>query len=156
MLPKTYVETSVISYLTARESRDPIAAAHQQLTRNWWGRRARFDIYVSELVVQEASRGDSAFATARLESIADYPVLVVNAEARSLADTILSTSVLPSKAAADALHIALAAVNGMNFLATWNCTHIANGFILQRVDTLCRRAGFEPPIVCTPEELMEG
>lgn len=119
MLPKTYVETSVISYLTARPSRDHIAAAHQQLTRDWWSKRARFDIYVSELVVQKASRGDAVTA-------------------------------------ADALHIALAAVNGMNFLVTWNCTHIANGFILQTVNTLCRGAGFEPPIVCTPEELMEG
>lgn len=141
MLPRTYVETSVISYLTARESRDPIAAAHQQLTRDWWTRRSRFDIYVSELVVQEASRGDVAFAAARLESVSGYPVLIISTEARSLADIILRSAVLPPKAAADALHIALAAVNGMNFLATWNCTHIANGFILQKVNTLCRRAG---------------
>ena len=157
MLPKTYIETSVISYLTARPSRDHIATAHQELTRDWWNRRrTRFDIYVSELVVQEASRGDAVFAKARLESISGYPVLIINPAARVLADTILQSAVLPSKAAADALHIALAAVNGMNFLVTWNCTHIANGFILQAVNTLCRAAGFEPPIVCTPEELMEG
>ena len=105
MLPKIYVETSGISYLTARQSRDSIAAAHQQLTRDWWSRRTRFDIYVSELVVQEAGRGDAVFATARLESIAGYPVLLINAAARSLADSILSSAVLPSKAAADALHI---------------------------------------------------
>ena len=156
MLPKIYVETSVISYLTARPSRDSLAAAHQQLTRDWWSRRTRFDIYVSELVVQEAGRGDAVFAMARLESIAGYPVLLINAAARSLADSILHSAVLPLKAAADALHIAVAAVNGMNFLATWNCTHLANGFILQKVNALCRRAGFEPPIVCTPQELMEG
>lgn len=157
MLPKAYVETSVISYLTARPSRDPIAAAHQQLTREWWDRRrARFDVYVSELVVQEASRGDATAAKNRLESIAGYPVLLMNPAARALADTIMRNAVLPSKAAADALHIALAAVNGMNFLMTWNCTHIANGFVLQSVNRLCREAGVEPPIVCTPEELMEG
>ncbi|HVE70116.1 MAG TPA: type II toxin-antitoxin system VapC family toxin [Thermoanaerobaculia bacterium] len=157
MLPKTYIETSVISYLTARPSRDQIATAHQELTRGWWDRRrTRFDIYDSELVVQEAARGDSAFAKARLESIVGYPVLVITPAARALADTILQSAVLPSKAAADALHIALAAVNGMNFLVTWNCTHIANGFILQGVNTICRSAGLEPPIVCTPEELMEG
>jgi predicted nucleic acid-binding protein len=157
MLPKTYVETSVISYLTARQSRDQIAAAHQQLTRDWWDRRrARFDIYVSELVVQEAGRGDAIAARARLEAISGYPVLRVNPVAQRLADSILRRAVLPSKAAADALHISLAAVNGMNFLITWNCTHIANGFILQSVNMLCRDAGFEPPIVCTPEELMEG
>ncbi len=157
MLPKTYVETSVISYLTARASRDQIASAHQQLTRDWWNRRrVRFDIYVSELVVQEASRGDTLAARARLEAISGYPVLLINPVAQALADTMLRDAVLPSKAAADALHIALAAVNGMNFLVTWNCTHIANGFVLESVNTLCRDAGFEPPIVCTPEELMEG
>jgi predicted nucleic acid-binding protein len=157
MLPKTYVETSVISYLTARQSRDQIAAAHQQLTRDWWdGRRARFDIYVSELVVQEAGRGDAIAARDRLEAISGFPVLRVNPVAQRLADSILRRAILPSKASADALHISLAAVNGMNFLVTWNCTHIANGFVLQSVNLLCRDAGFEPPIVCTPEELMEG
>lgn len=157
MLPSAYIETSVISYLTGRQSRDAIAAAHQQLTRDWWDRRrARFEIYVSELVVQEASRGDAVAARARLEAIAGYPVLRVNADAQRLADGILTRAVLPSKAAADALHIALAAVTGMNFLVTWNCTHIANGFVLQKVNALCRDAGYEPPVVCTPQELMEG
>lgn len=157
MLPKTYVETSVISYLTARESRDQITAAHQQITRDWWDRRrTRFDLYVSELVMQEAGRGDAVAAQARLDVISGYPVLRVNEAARNLADTILRRAVLPSKASADALHISLAAVSGMNFLITWNCTHIANGFILQSVNMLCRDAGYEPPIVCTPEELMEG
>ena len=79
--------------------------------------------------------------------IAEYPVLQVSPVARSLADGILRRAVLPSKAAADALHIALAAVNGMAFLLTWNCTHIANGFVLQSVNMLCREAGFDPPIV---------
>lgn len=157
MLPKTYLETSVISYLTARPSRDALASAHQELTRQWWEhRRSRFDLFVSELVVQEAGRGDPAAARARLDVIAEYPVLRVNPVARNLADTILRQAVLPSKAAADALHIAVAAVNGMAFLVTWNCTHIANGFVLQSVNLLCREAGFEPPIVCTPQELMEG
>jgi hypothetical protein len=80
----------------------------------------------------------------------------VNADAQRLADRILTRAVLPSKAAADALHIALAAVTGMNFLVTWNCTHIANGFVLQSMNNLCRDAGYEPPVVCTPQELMEG
>src|SRR4051812_7853932 len=157
MLPTAYIETSVISYLTARRSKDPISAAHQQITRDWWDRRrTRFDLYVSELIVQEAGRGDAVAAKARLDVISGYPVLRVNEAARNLADTILRRAVLPSKASADALHISLAAVSGMNFLITWNCTHIANGFILQSVNMLCRDAGYEPPIVCTPEELMEG
>jgi hypothetical protein len=118
VLPKTYVETSVISYLKARPSRDEIAAAHQRLTRDWWDhRRARFDVYVSELVVQEASRGDAVSARERLESIAGYPVQRINAPAQELANTII---------------------------------------VLQSVNVLLRDAGIEPPIVCTPEELMEG
>lgn len=91
-----------------------------------------------------------------MEAITGYPVLRVNADAQLLADYILTRAVLPSKAAADALHIALAAVTGMNFLITWNCTHIANGFVLQKVNALCRDSGYEPPVVCTPQELMEG
>ena len=157
MLPKIYIETSVISYLTARSSRDEIAAVHQRLTRDWWNqRRSRFDIHVSELVVQEASRGDVVAAEERLKALFGYPVIRINAAARALADMILRANVLPAKAAADALHIALAAVSGMNFLLTWNCTHIANGFVLESVNSICRDAGVEPPIVCTPEELMEG
>ena len=157
MLPKAYIETSIVSYLTARPSRDALATAHQQLTRDWWERRrTRFDLFVSELVVQEAGRGNAEAARARLQVIAAYPVLRVGAAAQSLADSILRRAVLPSKAAADALHIATATVSGMNFLLTWNCAHIANGFVLQSVNVLCRDAGFEPPIVCTPEELMEG
>jgi predicted nucleic acid-binding protein len=157
VLPKAYIETSVISYLTARPSRDAIASGHQELTRKWWElRRSRFELFVSELVVQEAGRGDPAAARARLEMIGEYPVLQINPIARNLANSILHKAVLPAKAAADALHIALAAVNGMAFLLTWNCTHIANGFVLQSVNVLCQAAGFDPPIVCTPEELMEG
>jgi len=129
--PKAYIETSVISYLTARPSRDALASGHQELTRQWWEhRRSRFELYVSELVVQEAGRGDPTAARARLDTIAEYPVLQISPVARSLADSILRRAVLPLKAAADALHIALAAVNGMAFLLTWNCTHIANGFVL--------------------------
>jgi len=119
VLPKAYVETSVISYLTSRGSGDQIAAAHQRLTRDWWERRrSRFDLYISELVVQEAGRGDAAAARARLEAVFGYPVIRVNEVARDLANRILRRAVLPSKASADALHIALAAVNGMNFLIT--------------------------------------
>jgi predicted nucleic acid-binding protein len=143
VLPKAYVETSVISYLTARPTRDALASGHQELTRQWWEhRRSRFELYVSELVVQEAGRGDPVAARARLDVIALYPVLRINPVARNLADNILRQAVLPSKAAADALHIAIAAVSGMAFLLTWNCTHIANGFVLQSVNALCREAGW--------------
>jgi predicted nucleic acid-binding protein len=152
---RTYLDTSVISYITNRPSRDIVTLAHQQVTREWWeGRRGRFDLHVSELVVYEAGRGDAEAARARLELIHGLPVLQITAAARSLAENIFRATTLPDKAGADALHIAVAAVNGMDFLLTWNCTHIANGVVLKVVNAVCQDNGYEPPIVCTPEELM--
>lgn len=152
---RTYLDTSVISYVTNRPSRDIVTLAHQQLTRDWWERRRQnFELHVSELVVYEAGRGDAEAARARLDLIRGLPVLRVNDTARSLAESIFRATTLPDKAAADALHIALSAVNGMDFLLTWNCTHIANGVVLKVVNAVCRDSGYEPPTVCTPEELM--
>jgi predicted nucleic acid-binding protein len=156
-LPKTYLESSVISYLGARESRDPIVAAHQQLTRDWWERRRReFDLYVSVEVLNVIRRGDPEAARVRLNHVELLPVLETDPQARELAARILAASALPAKATADAMHIAVATVNGMEFLLTWNCTHIANGFVMRAVARLSREMGYEPPTVVTPEELMEG
>jgi hypothetical protein len=152
---RTYLDTSVISYVTNWPSRDIVTLAHQQITREWWQRhRAKFDLHVSELVLYESGRGDPDAVHARLELIADLPVLKINPAARSLAEKIFGATTLPDKAGADALHIAVAAVNAMDFLLTWNCTHLANGVVLKIVNTVCRDNGYEPPIVCTPEELM--
>jgi predicted nucleic acid-binding protein len=151
----TYLDSNVISYLTARPSRDIVTLAHQQLTQEWWDRhRHGFELYISELVVFEIRRGDPAAAYSRLEFVREFPVLRITPETRALADRIFRATTLPDKAAADALHIALAAVNGMDFLLTWNCTHIANGVVLKVVNSICRSSGYEPPIVCTPEELL--
>ena len=152
---RTYLDTSVISYITNRPSRDIVTLAHQQVTREWWERRrSGFDLHVSELVVYESSRGDAGAARARLDLIQGLPVLQITATARSLAERIFRATTLPDKAGADALHMALSAVNGMDFLLTWNCTHIANGVVLKIVNAVCRDNGYEPPLVCTPEELM--
>ena len=157
MLPKIYIETTVVSYLVSRPSGDPLSKAHQDLTREWWGhRRARFDLYVSEVVLEEAGRGDVAAARARLSVVDTLPVLRITDEARGLAAAILRSATLPPRAAADATHIAIATVNAMDFLLTWNCTHIANGIILRKIAGICREMNLEPPTVCTPEELMEG
>lgn len=157
VLPKIYIETTIVSYLVSRPSGEPLSLGHQKLTREWWERRrSRFDLYVSEVVLEEAARGDAAAAQARLSVIENLPVLRVTNEAKKLAGAILRSAALPSGAAADAAHIAIATVNAMDFLLTWNCTHIANGFILRRIATICREMNLEPPTVCTPEELMEG
>jgi predicted nucleic acid-binding protein len=152
---RAYLDSSVISYLTARPNRDVVTLAHQQLTHEWWERhRHGFELRISELVLLEIGRGDRRAAAERLEFVKGLPVLHITREARILAQRIFGATTLPDKAAADALHVALAAVNGIDFLLTWNCTHLANGVILKVVNAVCRESGYEPPMVLTPEELL--
>jgi predicted nucleic acid-binding protein len=155
--PTVYVENSVISYLTAWRAQGNLrVAAHQDLTREWWDtKRYEFDLYVSTVVIEEAQDGDPLAAAARLAVVADLPVLDVTKEARDLAAILLRDTQLPAKANADALHIATAAVHGMDYLITWNCKHIANAFILRSVEAVCRANGYEPPVLCTLEEFTE-
>jgi predicted nucleic acid-binding protein len=156
--PSAYIETSVISYLTERRNqRDLIVAAHQELTREWWeNRRQEFTLYASAVVIEEARLGDEVFARARMALIEQLRLADVTPAARELAARLLLEAGLPAKANADALHIAVSAVNGIDYLLTWNCTHLANAFMIPRVNRICRTAGFEPPYICTPEELMVG
>ena len=152
-----YLETSIIGYLASRPSRDLITAANQQLTRDWWDEhRERYDLYVAEPVVAECCAGDPRAAQERLDVIGEIPVLDVTAAAENLADDLVKQIPLPENAEVDALHIAIATVNGINFLLTWNCAHIANAALQPQIEAICRSAGFEPPTICTPQQLMEG
>jgi predicted nucleic acid-binding protein len=153
MKPSVYVETTIPSYLTAWASRDLVRAAHQQITREWWARREGFELYTSRLVVQECQAGDPQAAADRLAALTGIPLLEQATDVAELAEALLRDVPLPEKAAADALHIATAAVHGMRYLLTWNCTHIANVALRQQIEAVCRAAGYEPPLICTPEEL---
>ena len=153
MKPTVYVETTIPSYLTAWPSRDLVRAAHQQITREWWARRDGFDLYSSRLVVQECQAGDAQAAADRLAALVGLPLLEQEAAEKELAEALVREVPLPAKAAADALHIATAAVHGMQYLLTWNCTHIANVALRPRIEAVCRSSGFDPPLICTPEEL---
>lgn len=153
---RVYIETTIVSYLTAWPSRDLIRAAHQQITREWWQRRDRFDLFVSEAVLKESAGGDQAAALQRREALQGIPVLDGSPQAIELAQGLVRSGALPPKAAVDALHIAVAAVHGMHFLLTWNCTHIANVATRGLIEGSCRAAGLVPPLICTPEELSEG
>lgn len=153
--PSLYVETTIVSYLTARPSHDLVRAAHQQVTRDWWETRSTFDLYISQLVLDEAGAGDGDAATRRLDALRGLPILDMKAEATLLAGEILRLGGMPSKAYVDAVHVALAAVHGVDFLLTWNCTHIANPTMRGKVEAICRAQGFEPPIICTPVEFMQ-
>jgi hypothetical protein len=152
---KVYVETTVISYLSAWPSRDLIRAAHQQITRDWWEHRRRhFDLYVSQNVIDEVGRGDPDAAQRRNDLIADVPLLGLTETATRLARELLRKRALPAKAVEDSLHIAISAAHGMDFLLTWNCTHIANAEMMGAIALVIRSFGLEMPLICTPEELM--
>ena len=150
------METTVISYLTAWPSRDIVVAGHQQVTRDWWRSwPGRFEIVASQLVVEEAAEGDPEAAAARLAALADIPLLLAAEAAPMLAQELVSTAGIPAAAARDALHVAIAATSGVDYLVTWNCRHLANAALRTRIEGVCRAAGYEPPTICTPDELME-
>ena len=155
MKSRLYLETTIPSYLTSRPSRDLIIAGHQQVTREWWERRRdAFQLYLSQLVIDEVSAGDAGAARERLKSLRDLPLLDITPEVTELASRILASGKIPKKAAADAAHIAIAAVHEMDFLVTWNCVHIANATNVRALALICRDHGYECPVICTPEELM--
>lgn len=156
MKPRVYLETTIPSYLTAWLSPDLVMAGHQQTTREWWDtRREDFELFVSQFVIDEASAGDPDAARRRLEMMVNVPLLNPGANVHALADELMKRVPLPPKAAADALHIAIATINGMDYLLTWNCTHIANAALRPNIEAVCRENGYEPPVICTPEELLK-
>lgn len=155
MPPRIYLETSLISYVVGRSSRDLITQANQELTREWWEtERQRYELFISELVVREAEVGDPSAARSRLTLVASLPLLSIPQEAELLAPVLLRAAGLSANAATDSLHMALAAVHGMQYLLTWNCKHIANAVIRRAVERRCIAAGYDPPVICTPQELM--
>lgn len=149
-----YVETSIIGYLTARSSDTVIFQARQELTRKWWGRRRQeYDLVTSQLVIDVAAAGDPAAAKERLELLQSMSLLDVdNAQVSLLADSLVKKHLLPGKASADARHVAVATVFGVDYLLTWNCKHIANADTLPMIYRLLRETGFDPPLILTPEE----
>lgn len=152
---RLYLETSVVSYLTANPSRDVVVAGQQEVTREWWSGRSRFELYASDAVIAEAGRGDPDAAARRLNALSGIPLLEATREAEILANAILQTATMPPKAAVDAAHVAIATVHALDFLLTWNCTHIANAANRPRIERVCRSLGYQVPIICTPFELLE-
>jgi len=151
-----YLETSVVSYLVGRLNRDVIVLGNQELTRELWATsRNDFEFFISEVVLGEIGLGDSDLAQQRLRIAADLPLLAVTEQAERLAPLLLRAAGLAENAATDALHMAVAAIHGMDYLLSWNCTHIANATIRRAIEKQCRVSGFEPPVICTPQELAE-
>jgi len=152
-----YIETSIVSHATAWPSSDIQIAAIQYQAREWWANeRGKFDLVTSQLVITEASAGDPSAAADRIELLDGLPLLPITIDAQILADSILSASLMPQKAAADALHVAVAAVAGVEYLLTQNCRHIANAHVLPQVYQLLDDAGFGQLLICTPAEFLGG
>ena len=157
MKKRVYIETTVLSYSTAKPSRDLMIASHQQATRELWPLLAdRYETYISALVYEEARRGDPDQAAARLSTIKPFRMLDIDDEARALAERIMEGKGIPQEHPEDALHIAVAAVNGMDALVTWNFAHMNNPFTRMMIRQIVENEGFPCPEICSPEELLEA
>jgi hypothetical protein len=153
--PTLYLETSVISYLAALPSRDPVTARNQQITREWWDtRRGEYELRTSLMVITEAEAGDPIYARRRRALLDGVAVLAAGEDVDRLAVDLLASVPLPPKALADATHIALSALRGLEYLLTWNCKHIANPRLQARIQQVLRAAGVAKPVLCTPVDLM--
>lgn len=152
--PIVYVETSVISYLVARRSRDVVVLGRQQATRDWWATATRqWRLVVSEAVIREAGAGDPELARARIASIRDLDVVATSPSAYELAGHLVEVRAIPDNAVEDALHVALAVTNGLDFLVSWNFRHIAGAAARRKIEIACVDAGFEPVSICSPDQL---
>ncbi len=152
-----YIETSVVSYLTARPTADLLAAACQKVTLDWWEtQRSRFDLYASAVTVQEVGRGDRNARARRLAALTDIPLLPITKSVGALATALLQGRALPDKAANDALHLAVAPVHGVDYLLTWNYRHLDNAETRPAIRDICAQNGHAAPEICTPRELMGG
>jgi hypothetical protein len=152
---RIYIESTIPSYVVARPARDLLQAARQQLTRDWWDfQRTKHELFISQIVLDEIAAGDQELARQRLETMVGIMLLELTEPAEDLADRILKSGLLPTFADGDAAHIALATIHGMDALLTWNCRHIANVAIQSRLRRLVEAAGYELPVISTPEEFL--
>ena len=154
MKPKIYIETSVVSYLVARTSKNIVIAAHQASTSDFWEKIGDYEAYISDIVIQEASNGDETQARQRCRKLVAFPVLVIDDEVKELARQFLDQQIIPDKCPEDALHIAVAASNGMDVIVTWNFKHINNPFIRSRIRQVVEENGWSCPEICSPEEFL--
>jgi predicted nucleic acid-binding protein len=153
-MDSVYVETTIIGHLAGRLHPDPAIAARQRVTRDWWRDEARrFELAISQVVLDECGDGDPTAAAERLEVVDGIGLLESTAEVDALAEALIRGKAIPPSEPRDAFHIAVAAVHGVTYLLTWNFKHIANAALRGRIEAICRDAGFDPPTICTPDEL---
>ncbi len=156
-MKSVYLETTVIGNITGRMHPDPVIAARQITTRNWWSSALdRYELFASALVIDECSGGDSEAAAERLTILDGIPLLGSSPEAESLVDALLDGNAVPKSEPRDATHIAIATTNGIDYLASWNFKHILNPATIRQIESVCRNSGFDPPMLVTPQQLFES
>jgi uncharacterized membrane protein len=154
--PSVYIETTIAGHLTSRPPSDPLVSGQMLATRQWWNdSRGSFEICTSQVVLDEAARGDAEAAAERLEALKGIALVPVLDAALQLSQLLLSRHALPARARVDATHVAIAATNSVDYLLTWNCRHLANATLRAKIEAACRERGYAPPIICTPFELRE-
>ena len=154
-MQSVYLETTVLGHIAGRLHPVASVLARQQVTREWWDPATdRYELFVSELVLTECGDGDANDASERLEIVAGIDVLRTTDTANELAAALIAAHAVPQSEPRDALHITLAAINGIDYLATWNFKHIMNPSTQHLIDDVGRDAGIEPPAICTPEQLL--
>jgi predicted nucleic acid-binding protein len=151
-----YVETSVISYLTSRTSRDSLTAGRQAATQDWWDSLDKSKLRISDLVIKEIAKGDAQAAAKRLASVADLEVLSLHEQAEALANKLMDAGLVPKTEPEDAAHIALATLHGCTYLATWNFSHFVGPEPKYKLFSALQAWGYAPPLFGTPEELLES
>lgn len=152
-----YVETTVIGSLAGRMHPNPLIAVRQTATRTWWiTAGVKYRLLVSELVIDECSAGDPTAAAERLAELEGIDLLDTSVVVENLADALIAHQAMPQSQPRDAFHIAIAAVHGVQYIVTWNFKHILNPILQNRIAAVCRDCGFEPPVICTPEQLLEA
>lgn len=154
--PTVYVETSVISYLTNRPSRDAIVLGRQLLTRQWWDeRRSNYRLLVSDFVVDEVSDGHPEAVARRLEALHTMQFIDNKApEIEALANTLIAEKALPANAKLDALHIATCAYHAVSYLVSWNFSHIVNAQQLGKIEDICRANRYPASRLVTLDQLI--
>jgi len=157
MKSRLCIETTIPSYLVARASRNLRLAADQESTQVWWEKhRRKYDLFISEAVLEEAADGDADFAAKRLSVLEELPRLRVTVEVGELVTRFLDEQIIPPTVAVDAVHLALAVAHRMDLLLTWNCKHLHNPHLERRIIAACRDLGYDCPVICTPAELLKS
>lgn len=155
MLATVFIETTIPSYYVARRARNLFQLARQERTPDWWDwHRTEYDLHTTQLVLDEAAEGDAEMAAARLALLSGIPLLDLGDDVTDLANELLAKEIVPARASRDAVHIAAAGIQEMDFLLTWNCRHIANAHIQERLRACFSGHGIDLPVICTPEELL--